>query len=343
MTLTQNYPQLKKIPHWLTAFFVVLLAITLAQLLWMVSTPKDKSVAQVTSPQSNTVLKRKQQPNYGKIIARQHLFGLLEKKPVVVAPPPTKVAVNKKPAVVVPKLNVKLFGIMSYSNQSSGYVLLSYNRKPQAVYAINEALDENDKEKKVFIKSISAEKVVISNHGNLEEFSLPKPAGSKSKNTVAIAANASVNNPAPSASAAVRSRARAPNDFMLGQPVASATSPHPSKAVKAKKTDSFSLKNMSEFRNKVMADPSKLMEIASAAPYSKNGQIVGFRVRAGKNRRAFRQLGLRNGDIVKEVNGIALDSTEKGIMLMSDLAGASELSITVLRGKREVQLPTLHF
>ena len=341
MTLTQNYPQLKKIPHWLTAFFVVLLAITLAQLFWIILTPKEKAITQITSPQNNTVFKHKRQPNYGKIIARHHLFGVLEKKPIVVPPLPAKVAVTKKPAIVVPKLNVKLFGIMSYSNQSSGYVLLSYNRKPQAVYAINEALDKKDKEKKVFIKSISAEKVVISNHGHLEEFSLPKPIGSNGKNTVAIAANASVNNPTPSASAAIRNRARTPNNFIPNRPIAPSIPAHSSKAVRT--TNLFSSNNMSEFRDKVMADPSKLMEIATAAPYSKNGQIIGFRVRAGKNRRAFRQLGLRNGDIVKEVNGIALDSTEKGMMLMSDLAGASELSITVLRGKREVQLPTLHF
>ncbi len=347
MTLTQHYPQLKKLPHWLTALLVILLSITLAKLLWMVLTPEDKQLAQVSSTQNNARVKLKQQPNYGKIIANQHLFGVVEKK-IIVAPPsqPVKVAAPTPPVVTVPKLNVKLFGIMSYSNKNSGYALLSYNQQAQAVYSVGEALDkkEKDKEQKVFIHSVSAEKVVISNHGQLEDFSLPKRLGFNNKGGPAISANTSLNNPPASASTAIKSRARTPNNFMIdGGVTAVPASPQPMRMAKPSKSDAFSIKNMSEFRNKVMADPSKLMEIATAQPYSKDGQVLGFRVRPGKNRRAFRQLGLRNGDIVKDVNGVALDSLEKGIMLMSELAGASELSITVLRGKREVQLPTLHF
>ncbi|MCK5812861.1 MAG: hypothetical protein KAH03_01330 [Cocleimonas sp.] len=354
MTLTQNYPQLKKLPQWLTMVLVILLGITLAQLLWMVLTPEDKIIAQTTSTQNKAMIKPKKQQNYGKIIAQQHLFGVVEKK--VVAPPPPRpvktVEAPKKPDVVIPKLNVKLFGIMSYSSKTSGYALLSYNRKGQAVYEVGDSLDKEqdkkDKKKNIFIKSVSAEKVVISNHGGLEEFLLPKSTDFSSKNGVVISANAgSVNNPPPSASSSMptRPRAKTPNDFMLGGASAPAApiSPQPMKAASVRKSDSFSIRNMAEFRDKVMADPAKLMEIATAQPYRKDGQMMGFRVRPGKNRRAFRQLGLRNGDIVKDVNGIPMDSAEKGIMLMSELSGASEVSITVLRGKREVQLPTLHF
>ncbi len=347
MTLTQHYPQLKKLPHWLTALLLVFLSIILADLLWMVLTPEDKQQIQIVSTQNHARVKHKQQPNYGKIIANQHLFGVVEKK-VVVAPPPraVKVATPKPPVVTIPKLNVKLFGIMSYSNKKSGYALLSYNRQAQAVYSVGEALDkkEKGKEQKVFIHSVSAEKVVISNHGQLEDFSLPKRLGLNTKGGIAIATNTSLNNPPTSASAAIKPRARTPNNFMFdGGVTAVSASPQPIKMAKSSQSTAFSIKNIAEFRDKVMADPSKLMEIATAQPYSKNGQILGFRLRPGKNRRAFRQLGLRNGDIVKDVNGIALDSLEKGIMLMSELAGASELNITVLRGKREVQLPTLHF
>jgi general secretion pathway protein C len=326
---------------------VIFLGITLAKLLWMVLTPEDKIIAQVASAQNNAMIKPKKQQNYGRIIAKQHLFGVVEKKGV--APPPAqpiKVVAPKPPEVIIPKLNVKLFGIMSYSSKTSGYALLSYNRKAQAVYEVGDNLNRDDKEKKVFVHSISAEKVVISNHGQLEDVLLPKNSEFSSKGGVVIAANAgSINNSPASIPQPPRTRAKTPNDFMLGSSPAIAESapPQPIKAVGVAKSEAFSIKNMAEFRNKVMADPSKLMEIATAQPYTKDGQMMGFRVRPGKNRRAFRQLGLRNGDVVKDVNGIAMDSAEKGIMLMSELSGASELSITVLRGKREVQLPTLHF
>ncbi len=350
MTLTQNYPKLKKLPQWLTVLLVVLLGITLAKLLWMFLTPEEKVATQAASTQGSTIAKPKKQQNYGKIIAGQHLFGVMEKK-MVVAPTQPKKADTPAP-VVVPKLNVKLFGIMSYSEKESGYVLLSYNGKPQKVYSVGEVLDDKESEKKVFISEVTAEKVVISNHGNLEEFFLPKTTGAGGTRVAgapAIAANAKASAPsAANTSRPANKSARASTPPPGGMPPLAVKPPSPQPTALARSEsqvgkEEFSVKNMAEFREKMMADPSKLMEIASAQPYTKDGQLIGFRVRAGKRRRVFRQLGLRNGDIVKEVNRIVIDSPEKGIMLMSELSGASDLSITVLRGKREVQLPTLHF
>ena len=353
MTLTQNHPQLKKLPQWLTVLLVVLLGITLAKLLWMFLTPEEKVATQAASTQSSTIAKPKKQQNYGKIIAGQHLFGVVEKKVVVAPTQPKKM--NIPAPVVVPKLNVKLFGIMSYSEKESGYVLLSYNGKPQKVYSVGEVLDDKDTEKKVFISEVTAEKVVISNHGSLEEFFLPKTTGAGGTRVAgapAIAANAKASAPSaantsrPENPANKSARASSPPPGLMPPLAVKSPSPQPTAVARSESPigkEEFSVKNMAEFREKMMADPSKLMEIASAQPYSKDGQLIGFRVRAGKRRRIFRQLGLRNGDIVKEVNGIKIDSPEKGIMLMSELSGASDLSITVLRGKREVQLPTLHF
>lgn len=338
MTLTQNYPQLKKLPQWLTALLVILLGLTLAKLLWIFLTPEQQMLTQATATQNSTLATPKKQQNYGKIIAGQHLFGVLEKKVVATRQP--KQAVTPEP-VSIPKLNIKLFGIMAYGKKESGYALLSYNSKPQKVYAVGEGLDEKDKDKKVFISKVTVVKVVISNHGKLEEFLLPRGGGELAPGVPAIAANAATTS---------SRRAIAPSAGFI-PPVIPSESRDPrteKAAVKAQNnennnTDELSIDNMGEFREKIMADPSRLMEIASVRPYSKDGELVGFRVRAGKRRRLFRQLGLRNGDIVKEVNGMQLDSAEKGIMLMGELSGASELSITVLRGKREVQLPTLRF
>jgi general secretion pathway protein C len=351
MTLTQNYPQLKKIPQWLTVLLVILLGITLAKLFWMFLTPEEKIVTLTATIQNNTISKPKKQLNYGKIIAAQHLFGVMEKK-VVLAPVQPKKVIAPLP-VPVPKLKIKLFGIMSYDRKKSGYALLSYNGQAQKVYSVGERLDDKDKEKKVFISEVTSEKVIINNHGNLEEFFLSKTSrisGARIAGAPAIVANAkspsSLSAPPsqPPASHIVRETSPPPG-FMPPIPVGSPSSQTVATARSESpiRKEEFSVKNMAEFREKIMADPSKLMEIASARPYTKDGQLIGFRVRAGKRRRVFRQLGLRNGDIVKEVNGIKIDSPEKGIMLMGELSGASDLSITVLRGKREVQLPTLHF
>jgi general secretion pathway protein C len=336
MTLTQNYPQLKKLPQWLTILLVILLGITLAKFLWIFLTPEEKMLTEETTTQSNVLATPKKQQNYGKIIAGQHLFGVLEKK--VVAPPQLRQEAEAAPELVtVPKLNIKLYGIMAYGKKESGYALLSHNSRPQKVYAVGESLDEKDKDKKIFISEVTVEKVVISNHGRLEAFLLPKIGGELRSGIPAIG----INTTPPSS---MRATAAPPGSFPSPVPTESRDPRNARPAAKPQSdNDDLSIDNMVEFREKIMADPSKLMEIASARPYSKDGELIGFRVRAGKRRQLFRQLGLRNGDIVKEVNGMQLDSAEKGIMLMGELSGASELTITVLRGKREVQLPTLHF
>lgn len=343
MTLTQNYPQLKKLPQWLTAILVVLLSITLAKLLWLFLTPAEKTVAPLVSTQQGELAKPKKQPNYGKIIERQHVFGVVKKEEKVVAiKQPVTVAPTVAPVAVVPKITVKLFGIMSYSSQASGYALLSFNSQPQKVYSLGENLDDKakkDDEKKIFISEITAEKVVVNNHGKFEPFLLPRTT--KGTGQVAIKTNVLVLGPSSAKPPTVQPTKRTVQPTQSPEvppPVSS-----PAVAESMSKKDDFSVKDLSVFREKMMADPTKLMEIANARPYIREGKLIGFKVRAGKRRDVFRQFGLRNGDIVKEVNGIQLDSNEKGMMLMGELSGASEVSITVLRGKREVQLPTLHF
>ena len=335
MTLTQNYPQLKKIPQWLTTLLVILLGITLAKLLWMLLTPTEGIATQAPTAINSTITKPKKQQNYGKVIADQHLFGKVEKKAVVYTAP--KAANTPPPVVAAPKLNIKLHGIMSYNKKTSGYALLSFNGGAQKVYAVGDALD---KDHKIIINNVTTEKVAINNHGKIEEFLLPKTSTATASKGVAIPANAMLKTSNPEANSPSMSTAPpimpAVKPFM---PKAGIQKPNKANA----NANAPSIKNMAAFREQVMANPAKLMEIATAEPFSKDGTFLGFRVRPGKQRRFFRQLGLRNGDVVKEVNGIQMDSAEKGLMLMSEISGASDLNITVIRGSRDVQLPTLHF
>ena len=332
MTLTQNYPQLKKFPQWLTTLLVILLGITLAKLLWLFLTPELKVLSQANIVQSNGPKGVKQQPNYGKMIADQHLFGVVKKQVVKVKPAPVKAAPTAAPKVVekvIPPLNVKLYGLFSYSKKDAGFVLLSFKGGPQKVYEKGGELAKN-----VYILDVLSDKVIISNHGKPEEFQLPKvfKGGSLKANVSAPPVSLPGSAPPP------KSPPSRVSFGMGGTP--KSPPPRPSESATG---GTLSVKNMSKFREEVMANPAKLMDVATVAPYSKNGQFLGFKVTPGKQRRFFRQLGLRRGDVVKDVNGIQLDSAEKGVMLMGEISGAADLNITVLRGTREIQLPTLHF
>ena len=63
-----------------------------------------------------------------------------------------------------------------------------------------------------------------------------------------------------------------------------------------------------------------------------NGQLIGFAVRPGTNRALFNQTGLKSGDVVTEINGMALTNNQVSRQAMQSLVTASSATLTVLRG-----------
>ena len=72
-------------------------------------------------------------------------------------------------------------------------------------------------------------------------------------------------------------------------------------------------------------------------PVFKDGQQQGYRVYPGRQRQQFAQLGLRPGDLVTQINGMALNDPARGMEIFRGLADATSVSVTVERnGQMEV-------
>lgn len=99
--------------------------------------------------------------------------------------------------------------------------------------------------------------------------------------------------------------------------------------------------SMSALRKRVLENPGSIAELIRVQPVRRNGQIQGFRVRPGPDRALFDQIDLEPGDIVREVNGVTLDSQDKGLDLMGKLRSADRLRLVVERNgrTRTVQAP----
>jgi len=69
-----------------------------------------------------------------------------------------------------------------------------------------------------------------------------------------------------------------------------------------------------------------------------NSQFVGFRLRPGRDRQLFQQLGLNGGDVLTEINGTRLNSPAQGLMMLQELMSASRIDVRVLRNGAEVPL-----
>jgi general secretion pathway protein C len=96
------------------------------------------------------------------------------------------------------------------------------------------------------------------------------------------------------------------------------------------------------FVEKLMANPALLAKQARVVPSVKDGETVGFKFYGIRRGSLPRLLGLRNGDLLTQVNGEDLTSMDKAMQLYTKLRRASNLSITLQRkGKtinKEVQI-----
>ena len=151
-----------KLPVLISILLVIALGASLAKLMWLVVAPAPRLT---TSIQNQDVMatNQKQQANYGKLIADQHIFGVVEKKAVVKQSKPVEVV----KAVVATKLNLKLHGIVAYKSKQ-GFALISSNNGPQKVYGKGETIEEG-----VTVTNILPEKVMLDNRGQIEELLLP--------------------------------------------------------------------------------------------------------------------------------------------------------------------------
>ncbi len=239
-----------KLPGFISLLLVIALGISLAKLMWLVITPQQQLVL---TPESNNVssVSQKKAINYGKLIADQHIFGkvVIKKAPVK---PKVQAAVTVKPITPRTKLNAKLHGIVAYKSQQ-GFALISNNNGPQKVYGKGDTLQEG-----VIISNIFPTKVVVDNNGVEEELSLPvkgrKSTKSKSKRPQSLKSLPGFNNTVslPGATPAANN-----------------------------------LPDLNQFRQEILANPSKITDIVRASPAIINGQFIGFRVRSGRKRKLF--------------------------------------------------------
>ena len=76
---------------------------------------------------------------------------------------------------------------------------------------------------------------------------------------------------------------------------------------------------------------SRLADVIRPTPYFVNGQQQGYRVYPGRDRRRFAELGLRPGDLIREIDGQALTDPTQAMQIFQSLGTASEVSVTVDR------------
>jgi general secretion pathway protein C len=270
----------------------------LASLFWLLVTPESSPVTVSTSQPLES---KKSAPlkNYGQLIANQHIFGKEERK---------KAAVKQTKTVApVTRLNLILYGIVAREGRKSYAIISNGAKAKQEIYGVGE-----EPQSGVKIDKILPKKVILRHGGKLEELLLPE------KKQVSRS-NAHL----PSVKGGAMSAAIGKGNSLL-----------PNANVNKLPED-----DLGALRDTLTNNPDKILEIASITEAKdKDGNLTGFRLSPGKNRKLFRKLGLRPGDIVTQVNGVTLDSPAKGLMVLTELSSAESISIVVKRGDQEVSI-----
>jgi len=227
-------------------------------------------------------------------ISSLHLFGSSSGLNAGDAAQSTTIGAEDAP---VTKLELTLLGVLfSEIKEDAHAIIADKQTQIEYHYRIGQEIAPGAE-----LVEIYREKVILRNRGRLETLFLDDQTPEKSANR------------APIDSTAVKSA--------NGQPARSID-----------RTSRADLsKTLGEMRNAMMNDPTSIAEQIQATPVEEDGVFRGFRLAPGKDRSLLARFGLRNGDIVTNVNGVDLDNAMKGMEVFSKVTTATQLQVTVLR------------
>ena len=115
------------------------------------------------------------------------------------------------------------------------------------------------------------------------------------------------------------------------------TSAQPARRNVANTTRTAESEDADSIQNVVAQNVTKLADVIRPTPYFVAGQQQGYRVYPGRDRKQFAALGLRPGDLIKDIDGAALTDPQQAMQIFQNLGSADQVSVTVERnGQPEV-------
>jgi general secretion pathway protein C len=80
---------------------------------------------------------------------------------------------------------------------------------------------------------------------------------------------------------------------------------------------------------------SQLFTQIRAVPHFEGGESTGFRLFAIRRGSIFDKIGLKNGDIIRNINGQAMNDPTKALALLEELRDSTDLEVSVTRNRKD--------
>jgi type II secretion system protein C len=90
--------------------------------------------------------------------------------------------------------------------------------------------------------------------------------------------------------------------------------------------------------DKLLSDPTKFLKSVRVRPYRKDGKIAGYKLRRFTPGSPLALLGAKKGDIIHSVNGTKLTSVDQALNAYQSLRSNSELTFSITRKGKPIDL-----
>ncbi len=204
------------------------------------------------------------------------------------------------------KLNLVLSGVVSSSDKSKGAAIIEY-RNNQNTYGLGDKVEGTN----VTLDEILSDRVIIKNRLTRETLMLEGLDYDE--------ANRQIKN-------------RTAQQAQQNSPQRAVTSNNDDEDLRTR------AKALREARQKLSTEPANFTDFIALAPHRVDGQLVGFRVSPGKEPALFNSVGLKNGDVVLQLNGLDLTDLQQSGEAITQLQQADTLQLEVLRSGEFVSL-----
>lgn len=100
---------------------------------------------------------------------------------------------------------------------------------------------------------------------------------------------------------------------------------------RAQADDNAQEEKLAAIRTAVANNPSEIFQYVTLSQVKQGDQILGYRVSPGKDRALFEAVGLQNGDIATQINGLDLTDPDVMSKIFESVSDLTEINLTVER------------
>lgn len=314
----------KKIParFWrtLAAFLLVLwLAHSLGRLFWLVAPEPQVPEARVAA---NALVSDRSTADTRRVdvdaLKELQVFGRVDQ--TLAADELQQEEIARGPSIedeaVDTQLRLRLQGIVDSSDETSGRAIIASGSQ-QAIYSPGDQLPEG---RNVTLEKILPLRVILNNDGRYESLWLYQEGEFSARRSTNRRQEPVADRPSRSWEGDEDELTDAPAEVEPDS--AQAGDPQPPADAE-----------------EVVGEVSRaLSDVVSMSIHREGGQIVGYRIRPGRDSATFESLGLQAGDVVRAVNGVELSSPQRIMELYRDMGDATSASLLIDRDGQEISV-----